>query len=30
MGVALVYDADVEVARQQAKRAAALVKPRAS
>jgi phosphoribosylglycinamide formyltransferase 2 len=30
MGVALVHDADVEVARQQAKRAAALVKPRAS
>ena len=30
MGVALVHDADVEVARQQAKRAAALVKPRAT
>jgi phosphoribosylglycinamide formyltransferase 2 len=29
MGVALVHDADVEVARQQAKRAAALVRPRA-
>ena len=29
MGVALVHDADVEVARTQAKRAAALVKPRA-
>ena len=28
MGVALVHDADVEVARTQAKRAAALVKPR--
>ena len=28
MGVALVHDADVEVARSQAKRAAALVKPR--
>ena len=30
MGVALVFDADVEVARLQAKRAAALVKPRAA
>ncbi len=30
MGVALVFDADVSRARQQAKRAAALVKPRAS
>jgi phosphoribosylglycinamide formyltransferase 2 len=30
MGVALVHDADVDVARTQAKRAAALVKPRAS
>jgi phosphoribosylglycinamide formyltransferase 2 len=30
MGVALVHDADVANARQQAKRAAALVKPRAS
>ena len=29
MGVALVFDADVEVARLQAKKAAALVKPRA-
>ena len=30
MGVALVFDADVEVARLQAKKAAALVKPRAA
>ncbi len=30
MGVALVFDADVARARQQAKQAAALVKPRAS
>jgi len=29
MGVALVFDADVDVARQQARKAAALVKPRA-
>ena len=30
MGVALAFDADVEVARTNAKRAAALVKPRAA
>ena len=30
MGVALAFDADVEVARVNAKRAAALVKPRAA